>query len=171
MTAEHESARDAEDNEYKRCSFCGQIVDDTGRLIRGPGRVRICDVCVGFCNAQLAARRAHAEGRRYWKRKRPSGARRRTKALVPVGSDDAVKRVREAYDDIVRLSKLPLSVINHRRPPDERYSSPTQYARELEGRASGISNFAIETRLITVDQWLQVLRDFVDEHPDALTRA
>jgi hypothetical protein len=156
-----------EDDDYRRCSFCGKGINESQRFIRGPGRVRICDTCVGICNAELAARRAHAEGRPIKRHKRWSGARRRRRATVIVGSEVAAKRMREVYDDIVQLGKLPMAAINHNRHLSEHYCSQVEFVRELQGRASAVADFAMRTGLLSVEQWRQILREFSDEHPDA----
>lgn len=38
------------------CSFCLKSQDEVAKLVAGPGRVAICDVCVGFCNEWLAGK-------------------------------------------------------------------------------------------------------------------
>lgn len=154
-------------DERYRCSFCRKLEGERQHLIEGAGMIFICDVCVGKCNAELADLRAHAEGRPVKRRKRPSGARRRRKATVIVGSDVAAARMRELYNDIVHLGKLPMSAINHNRHLSTHYCSQAEFIRELQGRASAVANFAVSTGLLSVEQWLQILRDFNDEHPDA----
>ena len=106
-----------------RCSFCGKAREQVEHIIQGPGRVTICDWCVGLCNALLAERRT---GRRLRKRRRrPSGSLRRRKATVVVGSDEAVARVREEYESIASLSRLPLSALNRSPDPAEHYTRCT----------------------------------------------
>jgi len=48
------AARMARTPEQLMCSFCGKRQDQVWRLIAGPGRVYICDQCVGLCNEILA---------------------------------------------------------------------------------------------------------------------
>ena len=42
-----------ENNNVKRCSFCGKKESDTGRLIYGPGGTNICESCVYLCQELL----------------------------------------------------------------------------------------------------------------------
>lgn len=38
------------------CSFCMKTADEVAKLIAGPGRIFICDECVGLCNDIVADR-------------------------------------------------------------------------------------------------------------------
>lgn len=154
-------------DERFRCSFCGKHEAEWQQLITGPGMVFICGECVGICNSILADRRARAEGRPIKRRKRWSGARRRRRATVIVGSEVAGKLMREVYDDIVQLGKLPMATINHDRHLDEHYRSQAEYVRALEERAGAVADFAMRTGLLSVEQWREILREFSDERPDA----
>ena len=40
------------DNRILRCSFCGKMQDEVGRMIAGPG-VCICDECIELCQSVL----------------------------------------------------------------------------------------------------------------------
>ena len=40
------------DNRILRCSFCGKMQDQVGRMVAGPG-VCICDECIGLCQSVL----------------------------------------------------------------------------------------------------------------------
>ena len=40
------------DNRVLRCSFCGKMQDEVGRMIAGPG-VCICDECIELCQSVL----------------------------------------------------------------------------------------------------------------------
>jgi hypothetical protein len=153
-------------DERYRCSFCGKHEADWQSLITGPGMVFICGECVGICNSILADRRAHGEGRPVKRRQRWSGARRRTRATVIVGSDVAGKLMREVYDNIVQYAKLPMATINHDRHLSEHYCSQAEYARALQERAGAVADFAMRTGLLSVEQWRQTLQEFSDEPPD-----
>jgi ClpX C4-type zinc finger protein len=148
-----------------RCSFCGKTGEQVEHLIRGPGRVIICNVCVGWCNAILAERRA---GRRLRKRRRrPSGSLRRRRATVVVGSDEAVARVRDEFEAIANLGCLRLHHLNRSPDPAEHYHSMHEYVRELWARAHAVSSFAVSTGLISSTQALEIIQDFLAAHPEA----
>jgi hypothetical protein len=150
------------DSHY-RCSFCGNARADVGHLIRGPGQVNICNVCVGYCNAILAERRTGKRLRK--RRRRPSGSLRRRTATVVVGSDAAVAQVRDVYEAIVRLGNLRLEHLNRSPDPDDHYHSMREYVRERWACAHTISNFAVRTGLISGVQAGEILQDFLDAYP------
>lgn len=152
-------------NEY-RCSFCGKPRDQVEHLIRGPGQIAICNVCVGICNEILAERRTGKRLRK--KRRRPSGSLRRRKATVVVGSDRAVARVRDEYEAIVRLDNLRLEHLNRSTDPGDHYHSMREYVRERWACAHAVANFAVSTGLISGVQAGEILRDFLDDHPEAV---
>jgi hypothetical protein len=152
------------DNEY-RYSFCGKPRDQVEHLIHGPGRTMICNVCVGYCNAILAERRAARHLRK--RRRRPSGSLRRRKATVVAGSDEAVARVRGEYEAIARLGSLRLEHLNRSPNPNDHYHSMREYVRELWARASSVAGFAVSTGLISASQAADILDDFLTAHPEA----
>jgi ClpX C4-type zinc finger len=147
------------------CSFCGRAHDQVRHLIAGPSNIYICDGCVGTCNEMLARRRRQAGGRPTATRGRSAASRPKGKVATAPGSLAAVERVREAYEDIVRLGELRLEQVNRLRHPAERYCSMPEYVRELWARAGSVSTFAVNVGLIIPDQALQIIRDFLDEHP------
>ena len=36
------------------CSFCGKSQHEVAKLVAGPGRIYICDECVGLCNQYIS---------------------------------------------------------------------------------------------------------------------
>lgn len=149
------------------CSFCGRTHDQVAHLITGPGRLYICDECVGICNEILAERRNRAG--RLPRKPRPRSPKAQLSQRKPVDptSRAAVDLVREGYEDIVHLGKLDLTIINRVRHPAEQYCSAGEFVRELWARAGAVSSFAVRAGLISGDQALQVIKDFLADHPDA----
>ena len=147
------------------CSFCGRAHDQVRHLITGPGNISVCDGCVGICNEILARHRRQPGGRPTATRGRSAAPRSKGKVATAPAEPGAVERVREAYEDIVRLGGLRLEQVNRLRHPAERYCSMQEYVRELWARAGAVSTFAVNVGLITPDQALQIIRDFMDEHP------
>jgi hypothetical protein len=152
-----------------RCSFCGRTHDQIKHLITGPGRLYICDGCVGICNEILALRRNRA-GRQPQK-KRPKAPRVKPSQRKPLdpASQAGVDLVREQYEDIVHLGKLDLTKINRGLHPAEHYCSMREYVRELWARAGAVASFAVSAGLISGDQALQIIKDFLADHPDVPT--
>ena len=148
------------------CSLCGRFDDQVRHLITAPGNLYICDGCVGICNAILARRRNQADRRPRRIRRRPAKVQSREQSVPAPGSAAAVERVREQYEDIVHLGKLRLEQINRVRHPAEYYCSIQEYVRELWARAGAVSTFAVNVGLVSPDQALQIIQDFLDEHPD-----
>ena len=83
-----------------------------------------------------------------------------------IGSDAAVVRVRDEYQAIASLSRLPLNALNRSPDPAEHYPSIHEYTRELWARANAVASFAVSTGLISSVQAGEILRDFLDDHPD-----
>jgi predicted Fe-S protein YdhL (DUF1289 family) len=148
------------------CSFCGRAHDEVRHLITGPGGIYICDGCVGICNETLAWHRGQAGRRPSTRRGRSAAPRQNAMVASDPGSTAAAERVRDAYEDIVRLGRLRLEQVNRRRHPAERYCSTEEFVRELWARAGAISTFAVNVGLITPEQALQIIADFLDEHPE-----
>ncbi|MQY16143.1 ATP-dependent Clp protease ATP-binding subunit ClpX [Streptomyces sp. RB5] len=47
-------ARIGDESGLLRCAFCAKSQKQVGKLIAGPGRICICDECVGLCNELIA---------------------------------------------------------------------------------------------------------------------
>ncbi|MDF2711110.1 MAG: ATP-dependent Clp protease ATP-binding subunit ClpX [Nonomuraea muscovyensis] len=54
-------ARTGGGDDLLRCRFCGKDQQQVRKLIAGPGRICICDECVGLCNELIAEELAAAE--------------------------------------------------------------------------------------------------------------
>jgi ATP-dependent Clp protease ATP-binding subunit ClpX len=47
------------------CTFCLKWAGEVKKLIAGPGRIFICDECVGLCDAIIAGRTPTVDGERF----------------------------------------------------------------------------------------------------------
>ncbi|MFV0400636.1 MAG: ATP-dependent Clp protease ATP-binding subunit ClpX [Oscillospiraceae bacterium] len=95
------------DNKILRCSFCGKMQDEVGRMISGPG-VCICDECVELCQSVLDGEDPYA----------PRQAASRTKPEEEVLSVPLPKEIKKVLDQYVvgqdRAKKaLAIAVYNH----------------------------------------------------------
>jgi hypothetical protein len=61
MTAYRKPARDPDEADVIRCSFCGKDKDSVVKIIAGPG-VYICDECVDLCDQILRPVRSPEPG-------------------------------------------------------------------------------------------------------------
>ena len=162
-----------------RCSFCGLPYTRAEFVIRGPGNILICADCVQRCNEIVRARK------RASKRKGPTPERRSTRDIsrsateisadadksspkAEINNDRALELVVDAYQTIAYLGKLPLDKINEPRLFDK-YGSQADFVRELWAQANAVSSFAVASGLISPEQAGQIIRDFLDQYPDAPT--
>lgn len=90
-------------------------------------------------------------------------------AAVDRMREDALERVRDTWEDIAHLSKLPLKVINRGYSPADRYRTKFEFTRQLFSRAEAVTSFAVRVGLITPVQALQVPREFFETHPEFTT--
>ena len=79
---------------------------------------------------------------------------------------EAIKRLRDAYEDVYRLSKLPLQLLNRKKTETTKYRSNDEYARDLLGRANAIGNFAGWLGIIEPEDQLDAMYEFCDNHPE-----
>ncbi len=56
MSAAESKASEPKPQELMYCSFCLKPQTDVAMLIAGPGRIFICDECVGLCSEYVAGR-------------------------------------------------------------------------------------------------------------------
>jgi ATP-dependent Clp protease ATP-binding subunit ClpX len=95
------------DNRVLRCSFCGKMQDEVGRMIAGPG-VCICDECIDLCQSVL-------DGEDPYEARRPE--RRGTKSVgnMSILQPKEMKKVLDQY--VVGQDKakkaLSIAVYNH----------------------------------------------------------
>ena len=92
------------DNKILRCSFCGKMQDQVGRMVAGPG-VCICDECIGLCQSVLT-------------QEEPYTPRRGSRADQDYISVPQPREIKKALDQYVigqdRAKKaLSIAVYNH----------------------------------------------------------
>jgi hypothetical protein len=161
-------ATDEQDKAY-RCSFCGKRAEQVRRLIAGPGHTYICDECVDLWQEILDEEGAPNEGAPRPGREQSARKKSRRKAGPTPLSGSVEAHVRERFDDIVLLGHLHLEQINSGRHSAEHYCTMQEYVRELWARANAVSDFAVSIGLISGEQALRIITDFLVAHPDVPT--
>lgn len=86
----------------------------------------------------------------------------------PVDNARSVELVKDRYLDIVHLGQLTLDTLNRNRPYGK-YAKTADYIRELFARAGAVCDFAVASGLITPTQAGEIIRDFINEHPEIPT--
>lgn len=98
------------DNRILRCSFCGKMQDEVGRMIAGPG-VCICDECIELCQSVL-------EGEDPYAARKASGGEKRQQSKsggITVPQPREIKSILDQYvvgQDKAKKS-LSIAVYNH----------------------------------------------------------
>ena len=95
------------DNRILRCSFCGKMQDEVGRMIAGPG-VCICDECIELCQSVL-------DGEDPYDHQRPDKNAQQDSAGISILPPKEMKRVLDQY--VIGQDKakkaLSIAVYNH----------------------------------------------------------